>query len=54
MGPVFLALDAELQENPIPNAKSLRIPKFEPVTPPQADSGAIAVAAKMLICVYIQ
>jgi len=49
MGPVFLALDAELQENPIPNAKSLRIPKFEPVTPPQADSGAIAVAAKMLV-----
>jgi len=49
MGPVFLALDAELQENPIRNAKSLRIPKFEPVTPPQADSGAIAVAAKMLV-----
>jgi len=49
MGPVFLALDAELQENPIPNAKSLRIPKFQPVTPPQADSGAIAVAAKMLV-----
>ena len=49
MGPVFLALDAELQENPIPNAKILRIPKFEPVTPPQADSGAISVAAKMLV-----
>jgi acetolactate synthase I/II/III large subunit len=49
MGPVFLALDAELQENPIPNAKNLRIPKFEPVTPPQADSGALAAAAKMLV-----
>jgi acetolactate synthase-1/2/3 large subunit len=49
MGPVFLALDAELQENPIPNAKNLRIPKFEPVIPPQADSGALAAAAKMLV-----
>ena len=49
MGPVFLALDAELQENPIPNAESLRIPKFEPVIPPQGDSGAIAEAAKMLV-----
>jgi acetolactate synthase I/II/III large subunit len=49
MGPVFLALDAELQENPIPNAKGLRIPKFEPVTPPQGDSGAIAAAAKLLV-----
>ena len=49
MGPVFLALDAELQENPIANAKSLRIPRFEPVTPPQGDSGAIAAAAKLLV-----
>jgi len=49
MGPVFLALDAELQENPIANAESLRIPKFEPVAPPQGDSGAIAEAAKMLV-----
>jgi len=49
MGPVFLALDAELQENPIPNAKGLRIPKFEPVTPPQGDSGALAAAAKLLV-----
>jgi acetolactate synthase I/II/III large subunit len=49
MGPVFLALDAELQENPISNAESLRIPRFEPVIPPQGDSGAIAEAAKMLV-----
>src|SRR5579862_2707189 len=35
MGPVFLALDAELQENPIRDAENLRIPKFVPVTPPQ-------------------
>ena len=38
MGPVFLSLDAELQENPIPDAESLRIPKFVPVIPPQGDS----------------
>jgi acetolactate synthase I/II/III large subunit len=49
MGPVFLALDAELQENPIPDVESLRIPKFEPVVPPQGDSGAIAEAAKLLV-----
>ncbi len=49
MGPVFLALDAELQENPIANAKSLRIPKFEPVTPPQGDAAALAAAAKLLV-----
>jgi acetolactate synthase-1/2/3 large subunit len=49
MGPVFLALDAELQENPIPNRASLRIPKLAPVVPPEGDSGAIAEAAKMLV-----
>jgi acetolactate synthase-1/2/3 large subunit len=49
MGPVFIALDAELQENPIADAESLRIPKFAPVVPPQGDAGAIAEAAKMLV-----
>jgi acetolactate synthase-1/2/3 large subunit len=49
MGPVFIALDAELQENPIWDAESLRIPKFEQVIPPQGDSAALAEAAKMLV-----
>src|ERR1700731_4381492 len=49
MGPVFLSLAAELQETPIPDAESLRIPKFVPVTPPQGDPAAIAQAAKMLV-----
>jgi acetolactate synthase I/II/III large subunit len=49
MGPVFLALDAELQENPIADPEGLRIPKFAPVIAPQGDSGAIAQAAKMLV-----
>ena len=49
MGPVFLSLDAELQENPIPDGESLHIPKLAPVVPPQGDAGAIAEAAKMLV-----
>jgi acetolactate synthase-1/2/3 large subunit len=49
MGPVFLALDGELQENPIRDRGSLRIPKYEPVIPPVGDSAAIVAAAKMLV-----
>jgi len=49
MGPVMLALDAELQENPIPDEETLRIPKLAKVIPPQADSGALAELAKMLV-----
>src|SRR5262249_44544815 len=47
MGPVLLSLDAELQENPIAEAETLRIPKLARVVPPQADSGAIAQAPKL-------
>jgi acetolactate synthase I/II/III large subunit len=49
MGPVFLALDQELQENPIRDAENLRVPRFEPVVPPQGDAAALAEAAKMLV-----
>jgi acetolactate synthase-1/2/3 large subunit len=49
MGPVFLALDQELQENPIRDAESLHVPKFQPVVPPQGDAAALAEAAKMLV-----
>src|SRR5882672_3497610 len=49
MGPVLLSLDAELQENPIPDAESLRIPKLSRVIPPQGDAGALADAAKLLV-----
>jgi acetolactate synthase-1/2/3 large subunit len=49
MGPVFIALDAELQENPIPEGANLQIPKFSPVVPPAGDPAAIAEAAKMLV-----
>ncbi len=49
MGPVFLALDQELQENPIRDRDSLRMPKFEPVVPPVGDPGALVEAAKLLV-----
>src|SRR5260370_34285292 len=49
MGPVLLSLDAELQENPIADREGLRIPKLAKVVPPQADSGAVAELAKMLV-----
>jgi acetolactate synthase I/II/III large subunit len=49
MGPVMLSLDAELQENPISEPESLRIPKYSKVVPPQGDSGALAETAKLLV-----
>jgi acetolactate synthase-1/2/3 large subunit len=49
MAPVMLSLDAELQENPIPDAKALRIPKFSRVIPPQGDDVALAELARMLV-----
>src|SRR5258708_24777255 len=49
MAPVLLSLDAELQENPIPDPEGLRIPKLSRVGPPQADAGALAETAKMLV-----
>ena len=49
MGPVLLSLDAELQENPISDSEKLHIPKLSKVVPPQADSGAIAEVAKLLV-----
>jgi acetolactate synthase-1/2/3 large subunit len=48
MAPVMLSLDTELQENPIPDVESLRIPKLTKVAPPQGDSGAIVETAKLL------
>src|SRR5260221_2401200 len=49
MGPVLLSLDAELQENPIPEAESLRIPKLSRVIPPQRHADALAEATKFLV-----
>jgi acetolactate synthase-1/2/3 large subunit len=49
MAPVMLSLDAELQENPIADAETLKIPKLSKVIPPQGDSAALAELAKMLV-----
>ncbi len=49
MAPVMLSLDAELQENPIPNAGALLVPKLSKVVPPQGDSAALGELAKMLV-----
>jgi acetolactate synthase-1/2/3 large subunit len=49
MGPVMLALDGELQENPIEDPENLRIPKLSKVIPPQGDAAALAELAKMLV-----
>jgi acetolactate synthase-1/2/3 large subunit len=49
MAPVMLSLDAELQENPISDAETLRIPKLSKVIPPQGDAAALAELAKMLV-----
>ena len=48
-GPLFLVADATLQENPVPNRKSLHIPKLTLTRPPAGDAGAVAEAAKMLV-----
>lgn len=47
--PVLLVADSELQENPIPERASLRIPRLTRTTPPEGDSGAIAEAAQLLV-----
>ena len=48
-GPVVVSVDQYLQEDPIPEGMNLRIPKYSPTVPPQADDGAIAEIAKMLV-----
>jgi acetolactate synthase-1/2/3 large subunit len=49
MGPAMLSIDAELQENPIGEAESLHIPKLSRVVSPQAESSALAEAARLLV-----
>jgi thiamine pyrophosphate-dependent acetolactate synthase large subunit-like protein len=47
--PVALALDAELQEEPVhENGESLYIPRYIAASPPQGDSGAVREAARLL------
>jgi acetolactate synthase I/II/III large subunit len=48
MMPVALAIDAELQENLIPDDPSLHVPKITLPEPPQGDSNSVAEAARLL------
>ena len=48
-GPVVLVADSELQERPIPDKHEPRIPKLTLAAPPQADSGAVAELARLLV-----
>ena len=48
-GPVVLALDADLQQEPVKgNGERLAIPRYVPTAPPQGDSGAVKEAARLL------
>src|SRR5262249_32224730 len=49
IAPVLLPLDAQLQENPIPDSETLPSPKLAKGVPPMADAGALAEAAQMLV-----
>jgi len=49
-GPVMIALDAGLQQEPISphNGEKLYIPKYTQTSPPQGESGAVKEAARLL------
>jgi thiamine pyrophosphate-dependent acetolactate synthase large subunit-like protein len=47
--PVLVMADMELQESPIAGEQALKIPPLPHTVPPQADSQALAEAARMLV-----
>jgi acetolactate synthase-1/2/3 large subunit len=48
-GPVMIALDSGLQQEPMKNhGDRLYIPRYVPTAPPQGDSGAVKEAARLL------
>jgi thiamine pyrophosphate-dependent acetolactate synthase large subunit-like protein len=47
--PVVLVADTEMQDNQIPAAEKLSIPKLTLTSPPAGDAAAVAEAAKMLV-----
>jgi acetolactate synthase-1/2/3 large subunit len=49
MGPVLIVADSELQEHPIEEGMTPRIPKLTLASPPQGDSGSVTEAARMLV-----
>ena len=49
MGPVMLAVDAELQEEPLDRSERPRIPALVRTSPPQGDANAVREAARLLV-----
>jgi acetolactate synthase I/II/III large subunit len=49
MGPVLLAVDEELQEEPVTAKERPRIPALVRTSPPQGDSNAVREAARLLV-----
>jgi acetolactate synthase-1/2/3 large subunit len=49
MGPVLLVVDSELQERASPGPRTVRMPRLTLSTPPQAESGAVAETARLLV-----
>jgi acetolactate synthase-1/2/3 large subunit len=47
--PVVISLDVGLQEEPQPETEKVRIPRYVPSAPPQADSLSLREAAKLLV-----
>ena len=48
-GPVMIALDAGLQQQPIHNnGEELYVPRYTPTSPPQGETGAVKEAARLL------
>jgi len=48
-GPVVLIADSELQERPIAEHAAPRVPQLTLAAPPQAEAGAVAEVAKLLV-----
>ncbi len=48
-GPVLLALDEGLQENPVPGGRAPAIPRLPLIVPPQGEDAACAEVARMLV-----
>src|SRR4029434_9739494 len=48
-GPVVIAADSELQDRRIESHGTLRLPQLTLAAPPQADAGAVAELARLLV-----
>jgi acetolactate synthase I/II/III large subunit len=51
-GPVLLALDEGLQENPVPGGRAPAIPRLPVIVPPQGEDAACDEVARMLVAAH--